>query len=335
VSAHAPVRSACLHPTGKAPPSFRKVSKYMRIAALFGIHSRFCRGGRVELERTRPTESSGDPSRGNVGRGASGAWRDERFGGRGPEPEVLLGGVSAVGGAGPFRMHRRAPADLRVDRRAPAESAGGPAGSGGSAGGASGSGGAKRRNSSGVGVDGRGSRLRTEAAVPTIGVDGGSGALCKRWRRRSPRMSRSTVSSPNNVIHWLWGALRLGAGNLNDPAKRPPIIALVDDQGRRADAPSASGTGMDSWFAKAAARYGVSVWMDALGHGSRAVLPGGPRHGHPKTNPQWLQGQSAVLTPTAKNFGEHHSSVGYQNAKSPGCADLRPVSAENEPDSCG
>jgi glucuronoarabinoxylan endo-1,4-beta-xylanase len=82
--------------------------------------------------------------------------------------------------------------------------------------------------------------------------------------------------------------------------------------------------------AKAAAQYGVTVWMTPWGTGSNGS-PGGPDT-TTQTNPNGCKGSMPVLT-NGQDLANNLISW-VQNAKSQGVP-IYAVSAENEPDSCG
>lgn len=200
---------------------------------------------------------------------------------------------------------------------------GSTAGPGGSAGGPAGSGGANG-GSSGAGFDG-GISPADGGRVPTVGVDGGSGT-CGGGAAQPSDVTINVSSLQQRITGF--GCSSAWAGNLNDPANDPDTLWSTTKGAGLTMLRIRYGDGLG--VAKAAARYGVTVWMTPWGTGPGGS-PGGPDT-TTQTNPNGCKGSMPVLTNGQDLANTLVSWV--QNAKSQGVP-IYAVSAENEPDSCG
>ena len=200
---------------------------------------------------------------------------------------------------------------------------GGTTGSGGSAGGLAGSGGANG-GSTGDGLDG-GISPTDGGRVPTVGVDGGSGT-CGGGTAQSSDVTIDVSSLQQRIRGF--GCSSAWAGNLNDAANDPDTLWSTTKGAGLTLLRIRYGDGLG--VAKAAARYGVTVWMTPWGTGANGS-PGGPDT-TTQTNPNGCKGSMPVLT-NGQDLAKNLVSW-VQNAKSQGVP-IYAVSAENEPDSCG
>jgi len=199
---------------------------------------------------------------------------------------------------------------------------GGTAGSGGFAGGPAGSGGVNG-GSGGAGFDGGISP--DGGSVPTVGVDGGSGTC--GGGAAQPSDVTINVSSLQQRITGV-GCSSAWAGNLSDPANDPDTLWSTTKGAGLTLLRIRYGDGLG--VAKAAARYGVTVWMTPWGTG-----PGGSPGGPDTTtqfNPNGCKGSMPVLS-NGQDLAQNLVNW-VQDAKSQGVP-IYAVSAENEPDSCG
>lgn len=200
---------------------------------------------------------------------------------------------------------------------------GGTAGSGGFAGGPAGAGGANG-GSSGAGFDG-GISPADGGRVPTVGVDGGSGT-CGGGAAQPSDVTIDVSSLQQRITGF--GCSSAWAGNLNDPANDPDTLWSTTKGAGLTMLRIRYGDGLG--VAKAAARYGVTVWMTPWGTGPGGS-PGGPST-TTQTNPNGCTGSMPVLTNGQALANDLVSWV--QDARSQGVP-IYAVSAENEPDSCG
>jgi glucuronoarabinoxylan endo-1,4-beta-xylanase len=200
---------------------------------------------------------------------------------------------------------------------------GGTTSSGGSAGASAGSAGASG-GSAGADLDG-GSPPADGGRVPTIGVDSGSG-ICGGGAAESSDVKIDVSSLQQRITGF--GCSSAWAGNLNDATNDPDTLWSTTKGAGLTLLRIRYGDGLG--VAKAAARYGVTVWMTPWGTGPGGS-PGGPVT-TTQTNPNGCKGSMPVLT----NGQELAKSLvsWVQNAKSQGVP-IYAVSAENEPDSCG
>jgi glucuronoarabinoxylan endo-1,4-beta-xylanase len=197
-------------------------------------------------------------------------------------------------------------------------------GSGGSAGGPSASGGTHGGGSSGAGFDG-GASPGDAGHVPTVGVDGGSGT-CGGGAAQPSDVTIDLSSLQQKITGF--GCSSAWAGNLNDAANDPDTLWSTTKGAGLTLLRIRYGDGLG--VAKAAARYGVTVWMTPWGTGPSGS-PGGPDT-TTQTNPNGCKGSMPVLT-NGQDLANNLVSW-VQNAKTQGVP-IYAVSAENEPDSCG
>src|ERR1041385_5810604 len=197
---------------------------------------------------------------------------------------------------------------------------GGAAGSGGFAGGPAGSGGANGGSSSDGGIS-----PADGGRVPTVGVDGGSGT-CGGGAAQPSDVTINVSSLQQKITGF--GCSSAWAGNLNDAANDPDTLWSTTKGAGLTMLRIRYGDGLG--VAKAAARYGVTVWMTPWGTGPGGS-PGGPDTAT-QTNPNGCNGSMPVLT-NGQDLANNLVSW-VQNAKSQGVP-IYAVSAENEPDSCG
>lgn len=230
------------------------------------------------------------------------------------------GGSAALGGAG---VSGGALGAGGTPGRGGFPAAGGTVGSGGSAGAPVGSGGTNG-GAGGIGADG-GSSPGDGGHVPTVGVDGGSGT-CGGGAAQPSDVTIDVSSLQQRITGF--GCSSAWAGNLNDPANDPDTLWSTTKGAGLTLLRIRYGDGLG--VAKAAARYGVTVWMTPWGTGSNGS-PGGPDT-TTQTNPNGCKGSMPVLTNGQNLANELVTWV--QNAKSQGVP-IYAVSAENEPDSCG
>ena len=241
-------------------------------------------------------------------------------GSTGARGAVGPGGSTALGGAG---VSGGAPGPGGTPGVGGFRAGGGTAGSGGSAGGPAGSGGANG-GSSGAGFDG-GISPADGGRVPTVGVDGGSGT-CGGGAAQSSDVTINVSSLQQRITGF--GCSSAWAGNLNDPANDPDTLWSTTKGAGLSLLRIRYGDGLG--VAKAAARYGVTVWMTPWGTGPGGS-PGGPDT-TTQTNPNGCKGNMPVLM-NGQDLANNLVSW-VQNAKSQGVP-IYAVSAENEPDSCG
>jgi glucuronoarabinoxylan endo-1,4-beta-xylanase len=186
-------------------------------------------------------------------------------------------------------------------------------------------------SSSGIGSGSGG--LESEGGIPptdgglvqTVGVDGGSGT-CGGGAALSSDVTINVSSLQQRIRGF--GCSSAWAGNLNDPTNDPDTLWSTTKGAGLTMLRIRYGDGLG--VAKAAAQYGVTVWMTPWGTGSGGS-PGGPDT-TTETNPNGCNGSMPVLT-NGQDLANNLVSW-VQNAKSQGVP-IYAVSGENEPDSCG
>ncbi len=196
---------------------------------------------------------------------------------------------------------------------------GGPSSSG--AGSSSGSG----SSSGGAGLDG-GTPPTDGGAVQTVGVDGGSGT-CGGGAAQSSDVTINVSSLQQRITGF--GCSSAWAGNLNDAANDPDTLWSTTKGAGLTMLRIRYGDGLG--VAKAAAKYGVKVWMTPWGTGSNGA-PGGPDT-TTQTNPNGCTNGSMPVLTNGQGLAANLVSW-VQSAQSQGVP-IYAVSAENEPDSCG
>ncbi len=161
--------------------------------------------------------------------------------------------------------------------------------------------------------------------MQTVGVDGGSGT-CGGGAAQSSDVTISVSSIQQKITGF--GCSSAWGGNLNDPTNDPDTLWSTTKGAGLTMLRIRYGDGLG--VAKAAAAYGVTVWMTPWGTGSGGATTGADTTS--EVNPNGCKGSMPVLT----NGQDLASSLAswVQNAKSEGVP-LYAVSAENEPDSCG
>jgi glucuronoarabinoxylan endo-1,4-beta-xylanase len=205
-------------------------------------------------------------------------------------------------------------------------SSSGVAGSSSGSGSGSGSSSDAGSSSGAAGRDGGPAAASADAGlVQTVGVDGGSGT-CGGGAAQTSDITID-VSNLQQTIRG-FGCSSAWAGNLNDATNDPDTLWSTTKGAGLTMLRIRYGDGLG--VAKAAAQYGVTVWMTPWGTGSSGA-PGGPDT-TTQINPNGCKGSMPVLT-NGQDLANNLVSW-VQNAKSQGVP-IYAVSAENEPDSCG
>jgi glucuronoarabinoxylan endo-1,4-beta-xylanase len=161
--------------------------------------------------------------------------------------------------------------------------------------------------------------------VQTVGVDGGSGT-CGGGAAQASDVTVSLASLEQRITGF--GCSSAWEGTLNDPANDPATLWSTTTGAGLTMLRIRYGDGLG--VAKAAAQYGVRVWMTPWGTG-----PGGATGGPDtttQTNPNGCKGSMPVLS-NGQDLANNLVSF-VQNAKAQGVP-IYAVSGENEPDSCG